>query len=67
MGVHFSCVCVVLYDTQLMASQLTDLDLLALVSILNLVRQRRHSDTVRRRQHRNALTIENYMNIFMFN
>jgi hypothetical protein len=50
-----------------MASQLTDLDLLALVSILNLVRQRRHSDTVRRRQHRNALTIENYMNIFMFN
>lgn len=67
MGVHCSCVCVVLCDTQLMASQLTDLDLLALVSILNLVRQRRHSDTVRRRQHRNALTIENYMNIFMFN
>jgi hypothetical protein len=67
MGVHCSCVRVVLCDTQLMASQLTDLDLLALVSILNLVRQRRHSDTVRRRQHRNALTIENYMNIFMFN
>jgi hypothetical protein len=65
MGVHCSCVCVVLYDTQLMASQLTDLDLLAFISILNLVRQRRHSDTVRRRQHRNALTIENYMNIYM--